>query len=152
SGAANLGLPTWPREIGGYRIVLIAALLGGARTFFTSIEALLQGRVGADLALAIATIAAILIGEPLGAAEIVFIGLVGECLEGFTFERTQRALHHITEVFPKRCWLLRDGQEVRVRVDELHVGDRIVVKPGGRIPVDGRVLEGRSSLDTSALT
>jgi Cu+-exporting ATPase len=152
SGATSLGLPTWPREIGGYRIILIAALLGCARTMFSSIDALLQGRIGADLALFIATIAAIAISEPLVAAEIVFIGLVGECLEAFTFERTQRALRHITEVFPRRCWLLRDGQEVRVRVEEVHVGDRVVVKPGGRLPVDGHIIEGRSSLDTSALT
>ncbi|HEV3236692.1 MAG TPA: cation-translocating P-type ATPase family protein [Gemmataceae bacterium] len=152
SGATSLGLPTWPREIGGYRIILIAALLGGARTLFSALEGLLQGRIGADLALAMATIAAILIGEPLVAAEIVFIGLVGECLEAFTFERTQRALRHITEIFPRRCWLLRDGQEVRVRVEEVHVSDRVIVKPGGRVPVDGRVIEGKSSLDTSALT
>src|SRR5712671_350140 len=72
SGAASLGLPTWPREIGGYRIILIAALLGGARTLFSALEGLLQGRVGTDLALALATLAAILIGEPLVAAEIVF--------------------------------------------------------------------------------
>ena len=40
--------------------------------------------------------------------------MVGECLECFTFERTQRAIHRIVEVFPRRCWVLRDGQEVRV--------------------------------------
>ncbi|MFL5242107.1 MAG: cation-translocating P-type ATPase family protein [Gemmataceae bacterium] len=152
SGATSLGLPTWPREIGGYRIVLIAAILGVARTLVGSVERLLEGRISADLALAIAGIAALLISEPLVAAEIVFIGMLGECLEGFTFERTQRALRHIAEVFPRRCWLLRDGQEIRVRVEELQVGDRVVLKPGGRVPVDGRIIEGRSSVDTSALT
>jgi Cu+-exporting ATPase len=152
SGATSLGLPTWPREIGGYRIILIAAFLGVARTLMGSLEGLLQGRVGADLALAIASIAALLISESLVAAEIVFIGMLGECLEAFTFERTQRSLRHIAEVFPRRCWVLRDGQEVRFRVEELHVGDRVVVKPGGRVPADGRVIEGKSSLDMSALT
>ena len=76
------------------------------------------------------------------AAEIVFIGMVGECLESFTFERTQRAIRRIVEVFPRRCWLLRDGQEVRVLTNELKVGDHVVVKPGGRVPVDGIVLDG----------
>src|SRR5207244_3213824 len=51
-----------------------------------------------------------------------------------------------------RCWLLRDGQEVRVLTSEVQAGDRVVVKPGARVPVDGVVLEGRSALDTSALT
>src|SRR5207248_3680449 len=95
---------------------------------------------------------AILIGEALVAAEIVFIGMVGECLESFTFERTQRAIQRIVEVFPRRCWVLRDGREIRVLTSEVHVGDRVVVKPGAKVPVDGVVMEGRSALDISALT
>src|SRR6202041_2804012 len=95
---------------------------------------------------------AILIGEPLVAAEVVFIGMVGECLESFTFERTQRAIRSIVEVCPRRCWLLRDGQEVRVLVSEVQVGDRVMVKPGARVPADGVVGDGRSAVDASALT
>ena len=56
------------------------------------------------------------------------------------------------EICPRRCWRLRDGQEERVLVGELRVGDRVVVKPGGRVPADGVVLEGRSAVDVSALT
>ena len=150
--AAGLTLPTWSREIFGARWALIAAVLGGARILYGSIESLLEGRIGADLALAIACVAAILFGKPLVAAEVVFIGMIGECLEGITFERTQRAVRKLVEVFPRRCWLLRDGQEVRVLASELKPGDRVVVKPGARIPADGIVIDGRSSLDTSALT
>ncbi len=149
----GLTLPTgWPREFGGYRIALLAAILGGARVLYGSLESLFEGRIGADLALAIACIAAILFNKPLVAAEVVFIGMLGECLESFTFERTQRAIRSIVEVFPRRCWLLRDGQEVRVFANELAVGDKVVVKPGARIPADGIVLDGQSALDVSALT
>jgi Cu+-exporting ATPase len=145
-------LPTWPREIFGYRIALIAALLGGVRILYTSLEGLFEGKLGADLALAIACVAAIFLNEPLVAAEVVFIGMLGECLESFTFERTRRAIGKIVEIFPRRCWVLREGKETRVFTHELQVGDHIVVKPGGRIPADGVVLDGRSSVDTSALT
>jgi Cu+-exporting ATPase len=146
-------LPAWPNEVNGYRLfALAAAVLGGARALYGSLERLWEGRVGADLAIAIATVAAILAREPLVAAEIVFVGLVGECLESFTFERTQRAIRGIVEICPRRCWLLRDGQEVRVLVSELQVGDRVVVKPGGRVPADGVVIDGRSAVDASALT
>jgi Cu+-exporting ATPase len=146
------GVPTWPDRFLGWRLAMIPAVLGGARILYTSLEGLFEGRVGADLALAVACIAAILLDEPLVAAEVVFIGLVGECLEAFTFARTQRAIHKLVEVFPRRCWLLRDGQEVRVLTSELKPGDRVVVKPGGKIPVDGVVVEGRSAVDASALT
>ncbi len=149
----GLALPgTWPREFAGYRLALLAAILGGARVLYGSLESLFEGRIGADLALAIACIAAILFNKPLVAAEVVFIGMLGECLESFTFERTQRAIRRIVEVFPRRCWLLRDGQEVRVLTHELAVGDKVIVKPGARVPVDGVVVEGRSALDVSALT
>ncbi len=145
--------PTWTTTgLFGFRLALIVAVLGGARVLYGSLEKLSEGRVGADLAVAIACIAAILIGQPLVAAEVVFIGLVGECLEAFTFDRTQRALGKLTELFPQRCWVLRDGQEVRVSTSAVAVGDRVVVKPGGRVPVDGVVLDGRSEVDSSALT
>jgi len=141
-----------PAVILGFRLAIIAAVLGGARILYTSLESFLEGRLGADLALAIACIAAIYLKEYLVAAEIVFIGLAGECLEGFTFERTQRAIRKLVEVCPHTCWLLRDGQEIRVHTSELQAGDRVVVKPGGRVPVDGAVVEGRSAVDVSALT
>ncbi len=142
----------WSSEMFGYRFALIAAVIGGARILYGSLQGLLEGKLGADVALAIACLAAILMNEPLVAAEVVFIGMVGECLEAFTFARTQNAIRRIVEVFPIRCWRLDDGQEVRVFTSELKVGDRVVVKPGGKIPVDGVVLDGRSAVDISALT
>jgi Cu+-exporting ATPase len=142
----------WPLDINGWRFALVAAVLGGARIVYGSLQGLLEGRVGADVALALACISAILLNEPLVAAEVVFIGLFGECLEAYTFDRTRSAIRKIVEVFPRRCWLLRDGQEVRVLTEDLKIGDRVVVKPGGKIPVDGVVVEGRSAVDASALT
>ena len=153
AGWLDLGLPTWQaRELFGFRYALIAAVLGGARVLYGAFEQLSAGKIGADLAVAIAAIAAILIGEPLVAAEVVFIGLLGECLEAWTFDRTQRAIRGLTELFPMRCWVLRDGEEVRIHTAELVVGDTVVVKPGGKVPADGVVVDGTSAVDTSALT
>jgi Cu+-exporting ATPase len=151
-GSLGLPLPAWPNEVGGYRIALVAALIGGARILYGSLDSLLQGRLGADLAIAIACVAAILLRESLVAAEIVFVGLLGECLENITFERAQRALRQLAELTPRRCWRLRDGQEERILVSELQVGDQVVVKPGAKVPADGVVLAGQSALDVSALT
>jgi Cu+-exporting ATPase len=151
-----------PFEVFGFALALIAAVLGAARILYMALEGLLEGRIGADIALAVACIAALFLPVVAGegqegegafiAAEVVFIGLVGECLEAFTFDRTQRAIRKIVEVCPYRCWLLRDGQEIRVFTKDLQVGDRVVVKPGARVPADGVVVEGRSAVDVSALT
>jgi Cu+-exporting ATPase len=145
-------LPSSSNRLFGMRYALIAAIIGGGRVLYSSLEALAEGRLGADLALAIACIAAILVGEPLVAAEVVLIGLIGECLESFTFSRTQNAIRKLAELFPHRCWLLRDGQEVRVEVASVQVGDLVVVKPGAKVPVDGIIRDGRSAVDVSALT
>jgi len=145
-------LPLSGNRIFGIRYALIAAIIGGGRVLYSSLEALAEGKLGADLALAIACVAAIVVGEPLVAAEVVLIGLIGECLESFTFARTQNAIRKLAELFPHRCWLLRDGQEVRVEVATVQVGDVVVVKPGAKVPVDGVVRDGRSAVDVSALT
>jgi Cu+-exporting ATPase len=143
---------SWEPRLFGYRFALLAAVIGGARVLYNSLESLFDGRIGADLALAIACLAAIVLKEELVAAEVVFIGLAGECLEAFTFARTRRALGSLAELFPQRCWVLRDGQEIRAYTSDVIVGDRVIVKPGGRVPVDGVVIDGRSAVDASALT
>ena len=143
---------SWARETYGFRYALAAAVIGGGRVLYTSLEALFEGRIGSDLALAVACLAAIVLKEPVVAAEVVFVGLVGECLEAWTFARTQHALGKLAELFPQRCWVLRDGAEVRTFTADVIVGDKVVVKPGGRVPVDGVVTDGRSAVDASAIT
>jgi Cu+-exporting ATPase len=150
--AVGVDVPAWEPMAFGYRFALIAAVIGGARVLYNSLESLFDGRIGADFALAIACLAAIVLKEELVAAEVVFIGLAGECLEAITFARTRRALGSLAELFPQRTWVLRDGQEVRTYTTDVIVGDRVVVKPGGRVPVDGTVIDGRCAVDASALT
>jgi P-type Cu+ transporter len=148
---------SWPKElatIGGFRVSfgMLAAILGGARVVYVSLHGLIDGKIGADLAIAIAFLAAVAIQEWLVAAEVVFIGMFGECLEAYTFDRTKRAIRKLVEVFPLRCWLLKDGKEERVFTKDVQIGDRVVVKPGAKVPVDGIVVDGRSTVDASALT
>ena len=68
-------------------LALIAAVIGGGRVVYLALAALFEGSIGADIALAIACVAAACLGEYFVAAEVVFIALVGECLEALTFER-----------------------------------------------------------------
>src|SRR5688572_15119224 len=126
----RLGLFNWPTEIGGYRFAFtrIAAILGGARVVYIALHGAFDGKIGADLAIAIAFLAALVIQEWFVAAEVVFIGMVGECLEAFTFDRTKLAIRKLVEVFPIRCWVLRAGVEVRVFTKDLQAGDHVVVK------------------------
>ena len=116
----------------GVRLALLAAVVGGGRVVYLALAALLEGRIGADIALAVATLAAGFLGEYFVAAEVVFIALVGECLEAFTFARAQRSIQKVLEFRPRTARLLRDGAEVEVAADAVAVGDVVVVRPGGR--------------------
>ena len=119
--------PAWGSEYRrpfGVSLSLVAAVIGGGRVVYLALAALLEGRIGADIALAVACVAAALLGEYFVAAEVVFIALVGECLEAFTFERAQRAIQKLLEYRPRTARVLRDGEEVEIAADALEVGDR----------------------------
>src|SRR3954469_18358406 len=111
----------------GVSLSLVAALIGGGRVVYLALAALFEGRIGADIALAIACVAAAILGEYFVAAEVVFIALVGECLEAFTFDRAQRAIQKLLEYRPRTARVIRDGREIEVAADALAVGDVIAV-------------------------
>ncbi|MDR3635620.1 MAG: HAD-IC family P-type ATPase, partial [Isosphaeraceae bacterium] len=136
----------------GVSLALLAAVIGGGRVVFLALAALFDGRIGADIALAVACVAAALLGEYFVAAEVVFIALVGECLEAFTFGRAQRAIQALLEYRPRTARVLREGQEVEVGAEAVAVGDVLVVRPGERIAADGTVSAGRSAVDQAILT
>ncbi|MBI3862724.1 MAG: heavy metal translocating P-type ATPase [Planctomycetia bacterium] len=144
-------LVSW-RTLFGFRLALLAAVLGGARILYHTLEGLLAGKIGADLALTIACLAAILLGEHSVAALVVLIALCGESIEGYTVDRAASAIKRIFHLCPRQAHVIRDGREVDVPVETLAVAEEIVVRPGERIPVDGRVLSGTTSVDQSALT
>src|SRR6187399_3202543 len=111
----------------GVSLSLLAAMIGGGRVVYLALAALFEGRIGADIALAIACVAAAVLGEYFVAAEVVFIALVGECLEAFTFDRAQRAIQRLLEYRPRTARVIRDGLEVEIAADALTVGDLLVV-------------------------
>lgn len=86
------------------------------------------------------------------AAMIVTLITVGKLLESISKGRTTNALKSLMKLAPKTATLLRDGKEVTVQIEEVKIGDIFVVRPGENIPVDGKVIEGSSAVNESALT
>ena len=142
-----------PNALFGYRLALLAAVLGGARILYHALDGLLSGRVGADLALTIACLAAIVLGEHETAGLVVLISLVGESLEGYTVDCARWAVRQTFALQPEVAHLTtQDGRERDVPVKDVQVGDFVVVRPGERMPVDGRVVAGKSAVDQSPFT
>ena len=148
------GVSGWSeyQQLAGFRLALLAAVLGGARILYRTLEGLFDGKVGADLALTIACLAAIVLGEHSTAALVVFIALCGESIEGYTVDRAQKAIRSVFNLCPPTARVLIDGRESEVPIGEVEVGHTVVVRPGERVPVDGSVSSGDSSVDESALT
>ena len=140
------------KTIGGIDTAAILTVAAGYRTFYNAIHGLLEKTISADLAICIAVIAALSVGEYLAAAEAMFIMLIGEGLEGYAARRTSTAISRFVEQMPRRARLIRDGDEVDVDAGTLLAGDIIAVRAGERIPADGTVAVGESAVDESTIT
>lgn len=136
----------------GYRLALLAAVIGGARILYHTLDGLLSGRIGADLALTLACLAAIALGEYQTAGLVVLISLVGECIEGYTIDRARSAVTDMSALWPAIAHRIRDEKESDVPVEDLQKGDVLVIRPGERIPVDGHIVAGSSVVDQSPFT
>src|SRR5215471_6349300 len=107
----------------GIDTAVFITLLAGYKTFHNSISALLEKRISADIALCIAVIAALSVGQYLAAAEAMFIVLVGEGLESYAAGRTEAAILKFVQNLPHRARVLREGAEVEVPAETLVPGD-----------------------------
>ncbi|MCQ6269705.1 cation-transporting P-type ATPase, partial [Pseudarthrobacter sp. R1] len=142
------GGPEW------LRLVLeIGALLVAAWTFVPStLRRLAKGKIGVGTLMTIAAVGAVALGEYEEAAMLAFLYSISEGLEEYSLAKTRRGLRALLDLVPAEATVLRGGAEVTVDPAELVPGDRMVVRPGERLATDGRIITGRTSLDTSALT
>ena len=99
-----------------------------------------------------AVIGAIAIGEWHEGAVVAVLFAVSDWLEAWTYGRARRSIRDLIDLAPKRATVKRDGGEVGVPIEELVVGDIVVIRPGEKIPVDGVVVRGESAVDEAAIT
>ncbi len=100
----------------------------------------------------IAAIGAMAVGQFTEGAVTVFLFSVGEAMERYSADRARGAIRALMNLAPQKATVLSPTGEHSVAVQEIHVGDRIVVRPGDRLPMDGRVIEGRSAIDQAPVT
>ncbi len=100
----------------------------------------------------IASIAAFAIGQYPEAVEVILFYQVGELFEKIAVGRSRQAVSDLLDLCPDEATVLRDGKPETVLVDEVEVGEHILVRPGEKIPLDAEVFEGHTTIDTAALT
>ncbi len=150
--AAAVWFRIWEPLQGVSVIGIIGLLVGGWPIVKEAFANIFARRMTMELSMTIAIVAAAAIGEFFTALVIALFVLVAEVLEGMTVSRGRRAIHDLLDFLPRTVAARRRGTVQDVEVDELHVGEAVLVNPGGRVPVDGTVLSGHSFLDQSRIT
>jgi Cd2+/Zn2+-exporting ATPase len=131
---------------------VIAALAGGLYTIRSTARSLARLRFDVNLLMLLAALGAGVIGYVKEAAVLMFLFSLSNTLEVYTMGRTRRALHALIRLRPARALVRRAGREIEIAAEDVRIGDRVIVKPGETIPVDGNVALGESLVDQSTLT
>ena len=133
-------------------LLLASMLVSGYSIAVSGVKSLIHGRVSIDLLITIAAVGASLIGHLEEGAAVVLLFNLAEKLEDYASERARHAIEELVQLRPEVAVIRRNGVEVDVPVGEVMPGEVFVLKPGARVPLDGEVSEGESSIDQSAIT
>jgi Cd2+/Zn2+-exporting ATPase len=138
-------VPPWP-------LYLISAVCGGipvGRRAWTSARA---GVLDINVLMVIAVVGAITLGEWTEAASVVFLFALAQLLETRAMERARGAIRALMELAPSEARVRRQGAELTVPIDDVRVGETVLVQPGAKVPLDGRVTAGESAVNQAPVT
>ena len=142
-------LPEWA-EMG---VFLICYAVAGWDIVWKAITNILHGQVfDENFLMTIATVGALILGEHSEGVAVMLFYQVGEWFQSYAVSKSRKSITSLMDIRPDYANIEKDGKLVQVDPDEVQIGDTIVVKPGERVPLDGKIIKGTSALDTSALT
>ena len=142
-------LPEWA-EMG---VFLICYAVAGWDIVWKAVTNILHGQVfDENFLMTIATVGALILGEHSEGVAVMLFYQVGEWFQSYTVSKSRKSITSLMDIRPDYANVERDGKLVQVDPDEVKIGDIIIVKPGERVPLDGKIIKGVSALDTSALT
>ncbi len=133
-------------------LAIFSLIVGGYPIVKSAIKTLLIPDLNVDTLVSIAAISAAAVGAYREAATVIFIMLLGEFLEGFTVGKARKAIASLIQLSPKTAWVKRGDKEVQVPIEDVKPSEVVIVKPGDRIPVDGKIVSGCGSINQATLT
>lgn len=149
----NVQVAGWQNSIGMFLIFGIAYLLSGHRVLFRALKNLRQRNwFDETFLMSISTIGAIVIGELPEAVGVMLFYQIGEFVQQLSVNRSRNMIQSLMDLRPESAVVLKGDEEFIVPPEDIAIGDQILVRPGERVPLDGVVLKGSSSIDSSMLT
>jgi heavy metal translocating P-type ATPase len=137
----------------GFDFDIVPMLFGGIAIAYPTLVTMMERRrLTAGSLVVIAIVGSAYVGEYLAAAVVAFMMLAGEFLEEVTLERTRNAVRELVRLAPDVASVDRGGAWVQVPLRDVRVGDRVLVRPGERVPVDGVIASGEATLTEASIT
>lgn len=133
-------------------LYILAMLTGGWQTGRQGLANLVRLRFDMSTLMTVAVGGAVAIGYWEEAAVVSFLFGVSETLEEYSLEKARQSLRHLLELAPKHATIVRDGKERHLSVDDIRLGDLMIVRPGEKIAMDGVIVQGASSVNQAAIT
>lgn len=133
-------------------LYIAAALVGSSYIWWSALQGIRERDFTAEIPASIATMAAIAIGEYSAAAMVAVLLLAGELMEEFVTARANQSLQSLARLLPDRVTVRRNGCDMVVHLEEIQVGDLLLVRSGERIAVDGLVISGQASVNQATIT
>ena len=147
--ALTVSLPAWVRAL----LHVSAYLIIGYDILMRSFRNIAKGQIfDENFLMSVASAGAMCLGEFVEGTAVLALYQLGEMFQGMAVDKSRRSISELMDIRPDHANVEKDGNVSRLSPDQVSVGTVIVVKPGEKIPLDGEVLSGSSTLDTSALT
>ena len=135
-----------------WMLSLAAVVLGGVYTARRALVSVRAGALDINVLMFVAVLGAMAISQWSEAASVVFLFALAQLLEARAMDRARHAIGALMDLAPTEAIVRRDGQELRLAVDDVRVGDTVLVRPGEKIPLDGRVSAGESPVNQAPVT
>lgn len=134
-------------------IFIVSYLIVGFEILIKAVKNIFRGKVfDENFLMSVATLGAFAIGESPEAVAVMLFYQVGELFQDYAVDKSRKSIASLMDIRPDYANLFEDGKEKKVSPEEVKIGDTIVIKPGEKVPLDGVVTEGKTTLDTKALT
>ncbi|GAB3791163.1 heavy metal translocating P-type ATPase [Virgibacillus kimchii] len=133
-------------------LLALAILIGGLTLFRAGLRNLIRLRFDMNTLMTIAVIGAAIIGEWMEAAIVVILFAISEALESYSMDKARSSIKQLMGIAPKNATILRDGTEQIVSIDNIKIGDIMLVKPGEKIAMDGIIQKGFSTINQAPIT
>ncbi|WP_080873442.1 heavy metal translocating P-type ATPase [Oceanobacillus timonensis] len=130
----------------------VSILVGGYSLFIKGFRNLIRLQFDMNTLMTIAIIGAAIIGEWVEGATVVILFAISEALERYSMDKARQSIESLMDIAPKEALIRRGNQEISIHVDDVQIGDIMIVKPGQKLAMDGTVIQGMSTLNQAAIT